>query len=495
MNPTNQNNRVFAGNIQLPSTDAFSGIKLSEISNGISPGLSAILKLTAPAVSQPQAVQPSGSTGTFGGTATLPTQYSMANGVVTPTGQSYTAPSKINPQNYSVPASSVVDSTLISKPSPGALQDAYNAKQLALRNGTDANLIPSDSYYTNSIQSDLYKQVGNLSQYSPDEQAALAAKAENDAKIYNTQLAARRQIKQLQEDGAITKVQAQAFISEAQRRADAQAADQAGLGSYLNASLDVLGKIRGNQLTAAQSQFGMIQPTQVGIGSTLYNPITGVQYQPGGEAQSSIAQALVDGTMSPNQIPSGVNPAVVFQQANELSMKTKGVPFNANESQANYSATQAALTQSATTFRALSNAQQTAVTHLDDLSGYFDQISKTGIPVANKMINWVSNALGSEALQSYNTALQAARGEIAKVLSGGGAPTDSDKIAANAVLPDNMSPGQFKGAINASKLLMQQKIAEYSNLGNVPQFGQQQQASGGNVIQTKVGAVDNSWFN
>ena len=384
---------------------------------------------------------------------------------------------------------------MLNKPSPGALQDAYNAKQAALRNGTEPNLIPSDSYYSNSIQQNLYNQVGSLSQYSPEEQQALQAKAENDAKIFNTLLATRRQVKQLQEDGTITKEQGVSFISEAQRRADAQMADQAALGTYLNSSLDVLGKIRGNQLTAAQNQFGMITPTQVGIGSTLYNPITGVQYQPGGQAQTSIAQALVDGTMSPNQIPSGVNPAVVFQQANELSLKTKGIPFNANESQANYAATQAALTQNATTFRALSNAQATAVTHLDDLSGYFDQIAKTGFPIVNKMTNWISGALGSEALQSYNTALQAARGEIAKVLSGGGAPTDSDKASANAVLPDNMSPGQFKGAVETAKLLMQQKIAEYSNTGNIPQFGQQQQTTGGNVIQTKVGAVDNSWFN
>ena len=201
----------------------------------------------------------------------------------------YQAPSKIDPQNLNVPVSTSITSNNLGKTSPGALKDAWDAKQLALRNGTDTSLIPSDDYYSNSIQGNLYNQVGNLSQYSPDEQNALQAKALNDAKIYNTQLAARRQIKQLQEDGTITKEQGAAFISEAQRRADAQSADQAGLGSYLTSSLDVLGKIRGNQLTAAQNQYGMLQPTQVTPGSTLYNPITGVQYQGSGAAPAQIA--------------------------------------------------------------------------------------------------------------------------------------------------------------------------------------------------------------
>jgi hypothetical protein len=169
-----------------------------------------------------------------------------------------------------------------------------------------------------------------------------------------------------------------------------------------------------------------------------------------------------------------MNQAAVLNAANQLSIQTTGKPFNANEAQANYAATQSALTQNATTFRALSNAQATAVTHLDDLNTYFLKIPSTKFPIINNISNWIQGALGSQELQSYNTALQAARGEIAKVLAGGGAPSDADKLSANAVLPDNMSPGQLAGAISSAKLLMQQKITEYSNTGNVPQYGSQQ---------------------
>lgn len=487
MNPFNQTQPNISLGTPRSSVSPFTATTTPQPQ--MTPYIPTIQPTAQPTVKQPQ------QTGTFGGTEAMPVQYSYVDGVSTPTGQVYKPPANINPQNYKIPVSTTVDSNMLNKPSPGAIEDAYNAKQAALRTGTDTNLIPSDSYYANNIQQNLYNQVGNLAQYSPEEQAALRAKAENDAKIYNTQLAARRQVKQLQEDGLITKEQGVAFISEAQRRADAQAADQAALGAYLNSSLDVYGKIRGNQLTAAQSQFGMLQPTQVGIGSTLYNPVTGVQYQPGGQAQSDVAQALVDGTMSPNQIPQGVNPAVVFQQANEISMRTKGVPFNANESQANFQAQQAAIQQNATTYRTLANAQQTAVTHLQDALGYAQQLTATGrFPVLNSVTMAAARALGDKTIGQYDTALSIARAEVAKVL-GGGQVTDAGIAEAQNILPSNLGPEQLKAKIDAINALMTAKIKEYGSLSNIPQFGQQTQTGSSKVVQTKVGAVDNSWFN
>jgi len=465
----------------------------------------------------------------------------------------YTPPSNLSPKNFNVDMPSTIDSShLGSSYDMNSLLDNHVNSLTGLMNGTNMG-VPSDS-----LLSELAGKIYTASQYSPDEQGALQNLADINSRINVTNLAARRQIQQLQEDGQITKDQAAAFISDSQRRSDQQLADLATAQSAQSNTLGVLGQIRGNQLTAYQNLAGLLQPTQVSPGSSLYNPITGVNYQGGGGSPQailsyaqqliqndqsqgtlrttptgqidtnyyqqaaqmafsggslgnsmgstqggsgtnqlqSVAQMLVNGTLSPSNIPAGLNQAVVLQAANQLSLQTTGQPFDANKAQANYGATQAALTQNATTFRALSNAQSTAVSHLNDLQTYFDALpasSKTSITPLNGASNWIASIFGSGAVQSYNTTLQAARGEIAKVLAGGGAPSDSENQAAKSVLPDNMTPGQISGAINAAKLLMQQKIQEYSNTNNVPQYGQTQTSTTGGVVQTKVGDIPTNW--
>ena len=131
----------------------------------------------------------------------------------------------------------------------------------------------------------------NTSQYSPQEVSALKNFADLQTKINATQLATRRQIKQLQENGLMTKEQAQGFISEEQRRADAQLADLTLAQNAQSNTLDVLGKIRGNQLTAYQNLFSTLKGSEVSPGSTLYNPITGVMYQGSGAAPAQIFQS------------------------------------------------------------------------------------------------------------------------------------------------------------------------------------------------------------
>lgn len=416
--------------------------------------------------------------------------------------QKATLPSvpKINPVNYNIPTPTSIDSTMLStKPTVAILDNLYNQKQQDMITGANANYYPTDKNYENiataSPQSELYQRISEASIYSPEEQQALQQYNDTTARINATNLANRRQIKQMQENGQLTKEQASAFITEEQRRADAQMADLATAQSASALSLDVLGKIRANQLGAYQTQYNLLKPEQVAIGSTLYNPIQGVMYQPGGQATSEIAQALVDGTLSPANIPSGVNPAVVYQQANEISMRTKGTPFNANEAQANFQAQQAAIQQNATTYRTLANAQQAAVSHLDEALGYAKALKgTTSYPLLNTATLSILRGIGNKTVGQYDTALSIARSEVAKVLGGGQVTVEGMQEAEN-ILPSNLGADQLAAKVETIKKLMQEKIAEYGNLSNIPQFGQTQQSqqTGTGVVQTKAGIINTNW--
>lgn len=229
---------------------------------------------------------------------------------------------KITPQSYNVPTNTATypSSVLSGQSNANTLQNTYNNKTQDLMNGTNNNLVPSDS---------LYGQVANkifqTSQYTPEESQQLQNYADLNSRITATQLADRRQIKQLQEDGQLTKEQAAGFISESQRRADAQLADLAVAQTASSNTLDVLGKIRGNQLTAYQNLSSMLKPEQVSPGSTLYNPITGNMYQGNGASPQTIvstAQNLKQNDQMTGQLrltPQGtVDDNYYYQQAQQL---------------------------------------------------------------------------------------------------------------------------------------------------------------------------------
>lgn len=146
-------------------------------------------------------------------------------------------------------------------------------------------MVPSDN-----LLSSVVGQIYNASQYSPGEQNALQQYSQTQGQILQTQLAARRQIQQLQQDGSLTAAQAASFTQEAQRRSDADLADLATQQSGNTLSLQTLGMLRQNQLGALQNVAQFLQPMQVPPGSTLYNPITGVQYQGAGASPAQIAQ-------------------------------------------------------------------------------------------------------------------------------------------------------------------------------------------------------------
>lgn len=456
----------------------------------------------------------------------------------------YQVPSKINPQTFQVPTTGSIDSTSLGKTSPGALQDALDAKQLALRNGTNPNSIPSDGYYQQSLQQNLYNDVGAYSKYSPEEQQLLQQKSNNDAKIYNTQLAERRQIKQLQEDGQMTKEQAAAFISESQRRADAQNADQAGLGMFYNSSLDVLGKIRGNQLTAAQTQYGMLQPTQVAPGSSLYNPITGVQYQGTGASPQGIFQASQ--TLKTNDQMTGnlhltpqgtVDDNYYYQQAQAQLSGGRGTP-NGQVSN-NTGGNNSQIPQQVQTYLKASGGQyvnadkvptnqqdlvkqlsaENGVPYLEtgqvqkiqsidvtndnltQLNGVASRILGSGLTGKTIGATWniISSVLQlNPEISSFNAFRDTAINTIQALAGGAGSGLKINQGEINTAvgnlpkITDNLETAQKK--IELVQGFMNKWKSEILT-GTPGVTPPPDSKSGSKVIQTKVGAVDNSWFN
>lgn len=463
-------------------------------------------------------------------------------------GKSYSSPNNTN-NNFSLGKADSVDSGMLnSNNTLSSILDTHSNAMTGLQNGSGSQVA------SNNLYQELANQTYNSSLYSPQQKQAIQQLSDINSNIFTQNLADNRMIKQMQEDGTLTKEQATAFTSEAKRRNDAQLADLSVAQNAQANTVGVLGDLQKNQIGALQNLSGLLQPQQVAPGSSLYNPVTGVQYQgQGGSPQAilsyaqqlisndqsqgtlktdangdinlgyyqsaaqqafsggasgmnqmganqssgnqlqSVAQMLVSGQLSPSNIPSGLNQATVLQAANQLSMQTTGQPFNANQAQANYAATQAALIQSATTYRTLANAQSTANKHLDDLQTYYDSLGglSKGIPLTNSIVNWIKNQYGDAALGNYQLQLQFARGEIAKVLAGGGAPSESENKDAYNLLPDNMAPGQIAGKITAAKKAMNEKIAEYSNTSNVPQYGKQNTSTpSGGIIQTKYGAIN-----
>lgn len=329
-----------AGNINIPSSNNFSGLNLNQTSNSTaSIGLSDILSKNASGAvanrftpSQNTTTNTNSQQLTSTGSQTYtpqPTGLTQNDVMNNLTAAGYKIPSSIAPQDFKVPVSTQVDSSALGKQSPGAIQDALDAKRLALENGTNPNLIPSDQYLnqvvSNNPYQDLFNQYGQTARYSPEEIQAIQQKKQIQQDQLSAQLGTIRQLRQMQEDGTLTKEQAAGFISESQRRAaDYQATLANNLGQ-VNVGLDTAAMMRQNALGAITGQFGMLQPTQVSPGSSLYNNITGVQYQGTGAAPdkiASLAQQMAQndqsyGTLITN--PDGsINQNTYYQRAQSL---------------------------------------------------------------------------------------------------------------------------------------------------------------------------------
>lgn len=238
----------------------------------------------------------------------------------------YTPPTNYTPSNYNVPTGNTYSSNVMnSNANQQSLQQTQQQKYQDMTNGTGTNLSPTDA---------LMQQIFQNKQYTPEEQANLQNLSDINSTITASTLAERRQIKQLQEDGMLTKEQASAFASEAQRRADAHLADLAAAQTGVSNTLGVQAAIRNNQLGAYQTLFDMTKGSQVlSPGQGLYNATgqqvagaAGVAPQITSLAQQLYTQALSSGNAIVDPQTGQPNYAAYMQQASQLT----GIPLPAS---------------------------------------------------------------------------------------------------------------------------------------------------------------------
>jgi hypothetical protein len=239
---------------------------------------------------------------------------------------------------------------------------------------------------------------------------------------------------------------------------------------------------------AEQAKQSLQQPVSLGLGQALVSPTTGQQvagnasYAGGGGGSmqdfiSNLASQVSNGTAYNDALAQLPSPALAPML---LQAITKANPnFNITESNQNAQARAQQLNQNVTITQPLKLAMNTALDHIKGLQTIVDKVGYSDSPIMNMIRTGASNNIWSDQdIKTLQSQIGLVREEVAKVL-GGGTATDSARADANSIIPENISPTQFKNVIGEVQKRMQEKIDEYSKLGNASQYGGSQSGSSG----------------
>jgi len=339
-------------------------------------------------------------------------------------------------------------------------------------------------------------------------QAALAQQQQGIAQSANTALSGiNSQITaQNQAAGASNEAAGQAQVGQGLVQSGLGAAGTLAAPGTANVSVGA-----GNTLVNSQGQTVASGPQQLPYNQQLVNTQTGNPVSGGGAASSGGGAA---GTTPAAQtalaaLPPAAQQAVQLQaqlvqsgqstQPEALSNLSAygqagtnalnailGPNFNVNSS--NASAATTATGQQLKTPSAAVNAA------LDTLSTTFSSLNPLetgGIPATNSIAQWIGKAMGSSALQSYNSNLADARSQLLGVLnSAGGTPTGNENTVMQ-YLPDDMTPTQFTTNVGTEqspgivRQLINQKVQAFTGSGassqtpNTPSPSQSSAQTGG----------------
>ncbi len=231
-------------------------------------------------------------------------------------------------------------------------------------------------------------------------------------------------------------------------------------------------------------------PTQVSPGNVVINPLTGqpmagaptqVPYQNqfldpltgkpvgggnglggGGMDVSSVAQQVIAGQMSPSQAYDIFGNNLAFNNAINQEIRKTNPQFNFIQAEANAAAQGQALTQATERGGDLQKRGDTVIQHIAQLQSAYNTLKgNTPSPYLNMGMNLLKGAYPSPEFQSYLTALDNVRGELAGIFSVGGTPSEGEAMA-KRILPDGATPAQIEGALDQARNLIHEKISSYS---------------------------------
>lgn len=239
-------------------------------------------------------------------------------------------------------------------------------------------------------------------------------------------------------------------------------------------------------LGAEQAKLGYQQPVSLGLGQALVSPTTGQTVAGNAAYTGSGGNSLIDSAIQQlksgasysdvaSQLPGGLAPML-------LSEAQKQIPgFNITQSNQNAGARAQQLNQNVTLVQPLKLAMQTALDHIGGLQDVINKVNYSNSGIVNNIRAGISDNISSDQnIKTLQSQIPLVRSEVAKVLGGGNVTVESQHEA-ESIIPMNISPSQFKTVIQQVKDRMQEKIDEYSKLGNPAQYGSQSsnQSSGG----------------
>lgn len=225
---------------------------------------------------------------------------------------------------------------------------------------------------------------------------------------------------------------------------------------------------QGLEQSAITGAAGFAQPQLGAYGQTFYSPLGGGSAGgDGGGALNpinnipSLADAVINGQMSPSQAFAQGGSVQNFQGLLTQAIMQKNPAFNFNQAEVNANTQGAMVPQGNLASRELSNLQ--------DIIGKVPEWQATGVPAVNYLSNLFSGltGVGLQSRQELTNAVNAVRGSVATALGTAYNTTPTSFTAmVNEWFPANPTPAQVQAGVNQFNTLMSARAEAFGVPGN-----------------------------
>lgn len=214
----------------------------------------------------------------------------------------------------------------------------------------------------------------------------------------------------------------------------------------------------------------------------------------GNDTAQSLAQDLVEGRLSPSELPKrttgkGVTYDAVLKAATDYSMSAYGKKFNIAQADRDYKFAQRPQTQDTLKYlSSLVGNDEKDGGNLGELKRLSNSINRTSFPALNDAAAWARFNTGDPSIAAYYATATEVADQVAKILQGGGtgSGTSDAKLAqANALFQKGFSKAQFNAVLNAITPLLKNRAK--SIIGDNPYLSDYADKFG--FQQTRAGAT------
>lgn len=256
--------------------------------------------------------------------------------------------------------------------------------------------------------------------------------------------------------GATAKAQAQNTLGQAQNSIQQLSANQ---------QMQVQALIRSGNIAAAQALVSAAQPVGVSPGTSLVSPLSGQEAYSGMGGLVGVNSINSVNSLG-NQYPdAGILPTDSLDVARQKVSSAPSFQGSTPEGKADVSS----LVEQQGYLDTTTRAYQTATSNLGTLQTFMQQnnLNDNSVPIINQIQNKIKGkVLDPGVVAAFTSSLEGLRAEYAQVLSRGGGVTDTERKAANALIPDNLTPAQLQTVTKQLSLEGQNAVKESQNQVN-----------------------------